>query len=394
MRTPIDKGNLELTKPGYPWQVIEGDGVTWLILRQKNKLENKEIKTLEGVYLDHFSWTLQEKSRGKYIYSGNLTLSVRYRAGLIDGNSVEFVDEGEDEVLCREVLLAPDKSQYKNQKYMTLEPSKESNPIDSIFPSLLLDKVDRIKNTNEVFADDYWNLNIPWQANLHCSGQGKEPRIAKVHLAQIGLSTILIEVLLEFVADERIPGIEIQSGDYSLVFQGEKILTIDDDDIQEVLGVVQQRGLYKALADCEEKSFLLMNSLCTSIIYISAICGGERILTASCINKEETKLTGISSLLLPPVDYYQTGQEIKYNLADKRKLVCRYKQKCEIMQKYIASRDDQITDSLKEECNQKNKKQEDLTKIIRKKACEKWIKKTGPNKDEKSSYKLFMTIKK
>lgn len=385
MRTPIDKWNLELTKPGYPWQVIEGDGVTWLILRQKNKLVNKEIKTLEGVYLDRFSWTLQEKNRGEYIYSGDLKLSVRYRAGQIDGNNVEFIDEGEDEVLCREAILAPDKSQHKSQK---------DNPIYSLFPSLLFHKVDQIKNTNEVFADDHWNLSIPWQANLHCSGQGKEPRIAKVHLAQIGLSTILIEVLLEFAADERIPGIEIQSGDYSLVFQGEKVLTIDDDDIQEVLGVVQQRGLYRGLADSEEKSFLLINSLCTSIIYISAICGGERILTASCVNKEETKLTGISSLLFPPVGYYQTGQEIKYNLADKRKLVCRYKQKCELMQKYIESKDDLITNSLNEEYNQKNKKQEDFTKIIRKKPCEKWIKKAEPNKDEKSSYKLFMKIKK
>lgn len=392
MRTPIDKWNLELIKPGYPWQVIEGDGVTCLLLRQKQIVE-KEIKTLEGVYLDGFRWALNEISSRKYLYSGELGLSVRYRVHDISGDRLEYEDESEDEAICRTALT--NRNLFRNLKEKEQEPPQLDNSISSSFPSLLLDRANKSENINEsMIAENIWKLNIPWQANLNCGGQCKEPRIAKIHVAQVGLRTILLEVLLEVAADEKI--VTESFGEESpLIYQGEATLYLETDDIQEVLRVVQKRGFYRSIADIEEKRLLLINALNTSIIYVSAITGGERILAASFISKEESKITGMSALLFPPVGFIQTGQEVKYKLVDKNKLVCRYKQQCDIIQKYIAPENKALNKAISiGETKQKGQKFVDPFKASRKKPCEKWMKKTEAVKAEKNEYKLFLTVKK
>ncbi|PKM89095.1 MAG: hypothetical protein CVU87_06040 [Firmicutes bacterium HGW-Firmicutes-12] len=396
MRNPIDNGVLELEKPGYPWQIIEGHGVTWLILRQKVKIE-KKINELTGVNLDNFNWRVKNICSDEHCILGDVALTAKYRATDIDTEEIGFIEEGEAEECGRELFTKPSKNINEIIKAET-KWGREEGAETSIFPSLLIDKITcKKREVNEPIAGEcYWRLELPWQVKLLGSGKIKEPRIEKIHLGQIGLSTLLFEVLLKFDIEDTIPSNESRGLNHLFPLRGEKILNIEDDTILEVMEVIQQRGFYSGLVDSEAKSLTIKNEMKTSIIYVSSQAGGERFMVASCFDHEENKIIGLSSFSIPPIGYYLSKHDLKVNKIDMKKIICRYEQWCGMLYEYLEDDIDSNNSHEKLDANYSasSRQLEAPITIIRKKPGERWMKKSGSAKSEIMTEKLVITIKK
>ena len=66
------KQALQPEKPAYPWQILEADGETWVIVRWKEVVTTQPLRDLEGVYLENFSWELLAEQEEKCFYAGEL----------------------------------------------------------------------------------------------------------------------------------------------------------------------------------------------------------------------------------------------------------------------------------------------------------------------------------
>ncbi|MDX9872003.1 MAG: hypothetical protein RBT41_06265, partial [Clostridia bacterium] len=251
MRSGLNKCVLELVKPGYPWQEICGDHLTWLILRRKIKDPELRITAIEDVLLDDFQWKVHLANNENHCYSGNLSITVQYKSGSLEGEELEFPEEAETEETCREAFLQPEKYLAEVKSKVSGSGETPGCTLHTSFPSLLLESPTRAENGPGKHASDIMRrqVQIPWRAKVRGLGQSLEPRIMKVHLAKVGISTMLLEVLLKLeVNDQAIEPAQKRRA-YRSGSLGEKMLVIQDEAVQEVLGVAQESGFYSGIAD-------------------------------------------------------------------------------------------------------------------------------------------------
>jgi hypothetical protein len=160
---------------------------------------------------------------------------------------------------------------------------------DTAFVSLLFDKIKPLSNQDK--ADSYCScLEIPWQAWLYGRGGEREPKIIKVHLAQVGISTLLVELLVKL---ETIPNIILQKvpqDGYALMPKEEIVLSVKGASIQEVLGLAVRRAFYNCYCDPTGKGLVLENLKKSTMVYVDGSMGGERLLAASHIFSENNKI--------------------------------------------------------------------------------------------------------
>ncbi len=269
----------KLNPPGYPWHIVEGDGETWLILRQKVKLPVIEIARVDNVILQDFVWRVFTKEFDKSLFQGTVRLTVYYSE--VQNQDQELPQETwVDEHLARQLLKKDETCSGKNIV-------RKDRQVKTAFPSILLDgdfyKAVSNPGTPEKGA---WHLEIPWQAWLYGTGKYQDPQIEKVHVAQVGLNTLLVEILIKIIANNQLDLLNFRLLQYGLLPREELIFKLDGQKIEKILGVTLQRALHQTIYDSESSQLQLRTFKEVSILFISGEKGGERILTASHLVEE------------------------------------------------------------------------------------------------------------
>ncbi|MCR4440686.1 MAG: hypothetical protein QHH10_00110 [Peptococcaceae bacterium] len=385
----IEKCEMVLEKPGYPWQVVQGDGVTWLFLRRKKRIEEKRINGLDRFLLEQFSWDIPAKKEKEIIYTGNLALSVYFSAKEVSAEGIPLLEAEEDEHLCRELFAGCNKLSGK-QNLPPLEFKDETS-----FPSILFDEIEEASNNQEISCGTgCWKIELPWRAGLAGEGEGTPPRLVKLHLAQVGLSTLLLEAAIKLETSPE-PGNDHQpERKYLPVPRKKAIFQLKDEEIMEVLGITQQRGFYSTLVDAESQSVTIKNLLKTTAVFITSRKGGERFLAASHVCAEENKLPGFSTPEFPPISHSWRMDFLKTIKMNADKIICetgvmwfvnyespKMSTKTKEVSAWTAKR-------LTEKAEQK-----DVIQKNRKKPGEKWMRKTASPQRDKTGDKLVIRIK-
>ena len=317
MREIKSKRELELDTIVYPWQVMEGQGETWLILRQRKLVDTVEIKELRDVMLNESSWTIAIRQAGRSLYKGNIGFTVYYMdKDVEETDDVVSAEAPQEESSCRRL--------FNDGKAIVLTHMKKRESPSTIFPSILKDQVKTAgQHGPEPNGVKTCEISMPWQAWLYGEGESGEPEVVKVHLGMDGLKTILLEVAVKIQVKQDLRLTCFTKYKCALPPKEEVLYTIQEVAVQEVIGAVVDRAFYAASVDPLTAHLNLRYFKKTIVIFVSAVNGGERILTASALNYEQTKMTGIPAPPVPPV-FYRCLIRTKDVLAiDANKVLCK-----------------------------------------------------------------------
>jgi len=260
-----------------PWQVIEGNGQTWIILRSKLRLDNEDITELGQISLASSSFELAASEKDRLLYRGLLKLQASYSGASSTIQEIACSQAVYDEHEAREQL-------GKLGDYPLGRKLPEAGS-GSIFLSQLYEELPTVSAAE---GQGVWNLELPWQAWLEGGEIEAEPVLVMAHLGQVGLRTLLCEVLLSLTAKvtppaERSPA----SGNYFLA--GEEILfNLAGLRMTKVIGTAIKRAFFRLRPG---KMALGMEFLTkVDLVFVGSDEGGERLLTAGAIFPEGLKL--------------------------------------------------------------------------------------------------------
>lgn len=278
------KLELYMDTPGYPWQVVEGEGITWLILR-KTLVFSGDIADLVSVGIKEFDWEQVFKNDEKGLLAGRIGLQIFYKEKKAGEQNVVFEAVADEENLYQEIIS-------QGVTINGILSHRDTVNSQTSFPSFLLDPGDLIDTDGHKGSYSQKDLSLNWQAWLLGSGGAKEPKIEKVHLAQIGLKTALVEILLKLEGSAEI---EVDEKELSLL-QNQWVINLpreeitcnlEDDGIYEALGLAVQRAFYNCYSLGQREKLCLETTVKLSLIYISSNLGGERLLVASQTREEK-----------------------------------------------------------------------------------------------------------
>lgn len=307
---------LELDALGAPWQTVEGDCESWIILRRKIVVP-KEITLPKGASGVESSWEILCREEEKRLYSGSIALNLYYQGISVEEVAKNFKEADEEESLCRELLILPEKKIEFPQQKTGLE---ELNH----FPSLLIDKMEfEQSNPGQEQADESVRVEIPWQTWAFGKGKETSPKIVKIHLAQIGLHTFLLELLMQIELETEMATKKVPQEGFALTPKEEMVLILPEENAEQVLGVTIQRALCKSRGEADSKILIMESLQKTSVIFISKTQGRERFLTASVIQTARNRIPLASLPLVQPVRYHFYKQAFNYLQLDDNKILCK-----------------------------------------------------------------------
>lgn len=276
----------------YPWQILEADGETWLIMRWCEKVATIPIVHLSSVILDNFCWELAYQEGNKKFFVGDIELKTVYQVENIGQNFCADEEACLEEMICEELLPIKwskglGEAEKKNQDDLTAHSS---------FPSLLLAgeelKCSRLNrdhanietklNEEQEEANKTWQIQSPWRCGVKNTTGNIKPVCLKVHLAQVGLYTLLLEVLIKLKTEP----IEGQVNKQIQFPEQEYILQVKDDSPAEVWGVAVDRAFPRFAYHAKGKNFSLQYLKRLSLIYLSSREGGERFMIASGLEEK------------------------------------------------------------------------------------------------------------
>lgn len=326
-REPEEEQVLIPEKYTYPWQILEGDNQTWLILRWREKVSNKPIEQLGHVLLEDFQGKMSYENGEKKYFSGVIAFKITYRVSPT-GRKPYVVDEPwREESTCEELISKQEKSSFwgggKKEDAQKDHPQAGAAVLSS-FPSLLLGSqdisrrgkiADESENGDEDEEKKVWLVQSPWRCWFrgNCAGGGiPVPECVKVHVAQVGLYTLLLEAVikLESEAGEDMEkqdgdgnGLEVQGADrhkeMKQEFTHKYLLRLQDPPPAEVLGVVVEKAFPHISYQMKEKMLCESFWKKFSLLYIKAREGGERITIASNLTEEKLLFAGFKEPVYP-----------------------------------------------------------------------------------------------
>lgn len=290
---------LQTVDPAYPWQSLVGDGCTLVILRQKIKTQ-EGIGNLSGVVKEEFNWSLFTPDKDNRLYKGNIKFEVSFK-------------EAETENL----YLAADEDEHifytkLDQPSVSLGAGDNRIEAPTVFPSLIFTELTGEKQPETADTRKY-SAEIPWQVWLYGSGQEKEPQLIKVHLAQVGLKTLLLEVVLRLETGEQ--------PDLQKIRKEELVITLQGASIMEIIGLGAQRFLYDCRRDPTGQNLIIENMKRIWLVYVHEQPGGERLLAASFIIKEKNKIPFSPLPPVQPAHCVLSDQGVEYVLVDADKIL-------------------------------------------------------------------------
>jgi hypothetical protein len=318
-------------KDTYPWQIMEGDGQTWLILRWREKVSKRPIAQLGHVRLEDFQGKVSYENRERKFFSGAIALTITYWVSPTERKPYVVNEPWREESTCEEFFMKEVQSPFwagrKREDELKDNGQAEVSVVSS-FLSLLLsgedlrrreESLDKDKNEHEhehEHEDEeqkVWLVQSPWRCWFRGNGTGggiPVPECVKVHVAQVGLYTLLLEAVIK-LESEAGEGLEKQAGDgrekqgadrpqeMRQEFAHRYLLRLEDLPPAEVLGVVAERAFPCLSYQLKEKmlgaSFLKKFSL----LYIKAREGGERFKIASHFTTEKLLFAGFREPVYP-----------------------------------------------------------------------------------------------
>lgn len=272
------KLSLSPEKCVYPWQILEADGETWLIMRWREKVAAIPIVDLSNVVMENFCWELacQEGDEGeKRLFVGNIGFKAVYQEERLEQNPYADEEPCWEEMLCEDLLTTKCPKGLGGVE----KKSRDELTAHSSFPSLLLagEELDNSKINEQAKANKTWQVQSPWRCWVKNSTGSLKPVCLKVHLTQVGLYTLLLEVLIKLK-----PEPEGGQENKPIQFPEQKyILQVKDDSPAEVWGVAVDRAFPRFVYHAKEKKLSLQYLKRLSMIYLSSREGGERFVIAS-----------------------------------------------------------------------------------------------------------------
>jgi hypothetical protein len=373
------KQNLVLIpeKPCYPWQVLEADGETWLIVRWREKVSTHPLRQIDGVFGEEFSWDLVYNTAEKCFYRGEIAFQVTYKEFESKQKKIEVKEPWQEEYLFKESLFA------ERKKKKTIFQERENRIKETSFSTLLLNHVEFNQGQDSVVAESkIWKVVLPWRCWLRGKGINEQPVLKKVHVAQVGLYTLLLEALIKFERKEELDFTGEQR--VTSVVPEETMFRITEGSVQEVVGLVIERALGRCFYDARSQSLFLSYLKKPFLIYVSSQKGGERFLIASNVEKDLIRIKGYADSLYPVGVEIRT-REVKLGLAGEKKVFYQSKNFYSVQRELAQEKG--VVHIEKSEPVMKEVAQP----IKRSKPGEKWLKK----KDSlsKCNLKTVMTIK-
>lgn len=369
--------NLQIAPLSYPWQVVEGDGESWVILRCKCKLTLKEVMELHGATLEDFAWKVSLEQGENHLYQGKIALNIYYNSKSFFAIDKEFAESDEEEDLIRTSIINEESSKEVN--------FREETEYSSDFASIIVDKEELTKKEEEDFSSaEVWNVEIPWQAWLHGMGQDREPLVEKVHVAQVGLSSLLVEALIKL---EKKQDPLKSSDDNEIIFKNteELYFTIQEEKIAEIGGLHTVGSFFTTYFN-SNKQLTLENLKKINLVFISDITGGERFWVASHIIEEKNILNLGENLQVQPADFQCYKKKLKLILYDDHTVIW----KAEYMIRAMFAENMRSMNIVQEEAP---KTVETKEPVPRKRPGEKWLKKGRNNNSKTTTNKTLISIK-
>jgi len=390
----IETCELALEEAGYPWQAVEGDGVTWLLLRRKNNTAPNRISGLDRVVLERFTWDILAREEKRTVYAGSLAVAVRYFGpGAAEEGALTAADE--DENLCRELFAGAEPGGRQPRLQTGFEFSEEPPEEETSFPSIVLDAVEEAPHSREIktgCGTECWRTELVWKAGLSGEGVAAPPRLVKLHLAQLGLYTLLLEAAIRLETMPEQAGAHRGGGEFLAVPRKTTALLLKGEEILEVLGIAQQRGFFAALVDDENRNAAITNLLKTTLVYVSARKGGERLLAASHVCAEESRLPWSSALEFPPSSYSCKMEHLKTMQPDAGRIICETRVWRSANHEYPPTKPKQANTLAAAHSKSALEKME-VNRLDRKKPGDKWRKKTAPYPVDNRKDKLVISIR-
>lgn len=289
----------------YPWQILEAEGETWLILRWREKVASVPIAHLDKIVLEDFSWELTCQEGQKQLFSGKIGFKAVYQEEILGQNPYNEEEPCLEEMICENLLPI----KWENDFGKSEKKSKNEITAHSSFPAILLDgkeleqgrlNAEHNYHKNLEKSGKIWRVYSPWRCWVKNSTGSIKPVCLKVHLTQVGLYTLVLEVLLKLQAET---GEETSNNRNKPAQMPEQkyILQINNDSPAQVLGVAVERAFPRFAYQAGREKICLRYLKRLSLIYLRSREGGERLAMASA-DEESTVLfeeKGNPELLYP-----------------------------------------------------------------------------------------------
>lgn len=359
-------------KPCYPWQILEVEGETWLIVRWQEKVSTSPLQQINSVCGEEFTWDLIYDTAEKCFYRGKIVFQVSYQELAGQAKSLDVKEPWREEHLFNESLLRGKKQQK------TFEEREDRNK-GTGFSSLLLNQAEFNKQQKlGETGSKVWQVVLPWRCWLKGKGENEQPVLKKVHVAQVGLYTLLLEALIKLERKEE----KRQSG--TSVMVEETMFEITEDSVEEVIGLVMDRAWRRCFYDPRRKSLILSFLKKPFLIYLSTQKGGERFLIASNVKEELIEVKDYAEPLYPMEVEIRT-EKVKLGLVSKKRIFYQGKNFYRVYQELALGKEDDLA----------KKAQSEIKEVSgpakRSKPGEKWLKKKESLSN--CNLKMVMSIK-
>lgn len=272
----------------YPWQVLEADNETWIIVRWKERVSSKPLSKVCGVALDNFSWDVVYQDGGKCFYGGEIAFEANYQEEDFPVNITGIAEAGKEEALFRELLFTGRRIAIDSSK------KRKDGVCGTSFSELLLEGEELKEEVSSSAEEKTWKFCTSWRAWLKGKGENEEPVLQKVHVAQVGLYTLLVEAIIKLELSKQY--VDNEDKEICTVLPEEIMFELCADSVCEVIGMPVARAFRECSYNEKEEKLLLREIKKTSLLYLSSLTGGERFLTASAFADE---LITIKNYLAP-----------------------------------------------------------------------------------------------
>ncbi len=370
---------------GYPWQEVGSSAERWLILRQKKTMAFIDIEKVTGVEVSDNEWDMACDDEGSLL---NGTVRV---VAICQGTAFSEKDaEGcwpEDESLGKEYFMW-----VKEPSVQKRDEQKEE--YQSGFSSLITDGNGIVPQKREETVNrQVLEVKLPWRTWLEGEEGDIKPIVSKIHVSQVGLSTVLVEVLLRLEKEKEDKEKEKTStGCVSLPLPPEELmLVVKEGYIQEIIGVMENRAFSSCYTDEWAKELFLQNTRKTSLLFISSHKGGERFLTASCSIDTEDKLSWKQPVTLLPLSYHYENKAGGSVRLSSSKALCRNHFICTVTTEYERKKKKPSVESEVGKLTIQKEKEPASVQPVRKKPGERFLKKC--KNDKKDMKKEFTVVK-
>ena len=96
--------DLTIENKDYSRHIAAGDGETWVVVREKKRVEAAEITEITGISPDKFTWDVYLQETKRRLYKGTLGLHIKWGLKRMSEIRPVLSDAAYDEARCRQLF--------------------------------------------------------------------------------------------------------------------------------------------------------------------------------------------------------------------------------------------------------------------------------------------------